>query len=389
MVPSAFVVLDALPLTPNGKLDRRRCRRPRSARASAARRRARRRKRSLCGLFAEVLRLERVGIDDDFFDARRPLAAGDAADRPHPRHAGRRAADPRPVRGADRRGAGRAGWPRRGGAPGPRWLRAPRRRRSRCRSRSGGCGSSTGSTARARPTTIPWPCGCTGALDVAALGGARRCGGAAREPAHGVPGHAGVPRQHIVDASGRAAATAGRAVTEADARQRRWRRRLARGFDLATRDAAARACCSRLRRTSTCCCCCSTTSPATAGRSRRCARDLGDAYAARCRGAPRSCRRCRCSTRTTRCGSMRLLGDESDPDSADRAPAGVLAEALAGLPDQLDAADRPAAAGGARAIAATPCRSPSARSCTAASLQLARERRRACSWCCRPALRRC
>ena len=69
MVPSAFVVLEALPLTANGKLDRR-CAAGAGpdAAASATGRRARRRRRLLCGLFAEVLGVERVGIDDNFFE---------------------------------------------------------------------------------------------------------------------------------------------------------------------------------------------------------------------------------------------------------------------------------------------------------------------------------
>jgi amino acid adenylation domain-containing protein len=70
MLPEAIVQLAALPLTVNGKVDRARLPEPARDRDSGAAYRAPRsaEEEILCGMFADVLRLASVGVDDDFFE---------------------------------------------------------------------------------------------------------------------------------------------------------------------------------------------------------------------------------------------------------------------------------------------------------------------------------
>jgi amino acid adenylation domain-containing protein len=69
MMPSAFVLLDALPITPNGKIDRRRLPAPggspESGRSLVAARNAT--EERLLAIWKELLGVERIGVEDDFF----------------------------------------------------------------------------------------------------------------------------------------------------------------------------------------------------------------------------------------------------------------------------------------------------------------------------------
>ncbi|BBC66399.1 hypothetical protein MMRN_32950 [Mycobacterium marinum] len=68
MVPAAVMVVEGLPLTANGKLDRRGLPAPQFSGAAVYRGPRDEREAVLAGLFAEVLGVTQVGIDDRFFD---------------------------------------------------------------------------------------------------------------------------------------------------------------------------------------------------------------------------------------------------------------------------------------------------------------------------------
>jgi hypothetical protein len=71
MIPSAFVWIDKLPLTRNGKIDRNALpavvREGNTGTAEAMRERTQSEK-AVCDIFSALLKVQRMGVDDDFFD---------------------------------------------------------------------------------------------------------------------------------------------------------------------------------------------------------------------------------------------------------------------------------------------------------------------------------
>ncbi|MGK0187418.1 MAG: amino acid adenylation domain-containing protein [Verrucomicrobiales bacterium] len=67
MVPAAIVVMDALPQTPNGKIDRKQLPMPEAATSTDYTEPTNELERRICEIWADVLRIPKVGIRDDFF----------------------------------------------------------------------------------------------------------------------------------------------------------------------------------------------------------------------------------------------------------------------------------------------------------------------------------
>ena len=180
-------------------------------------------------------------------------------------------------------------------------------------------------------------------------------GGAPREPAHGVPGHARRAAAAHRRGSRREASDWSRCPSPKTRWQRRWRLRLG-AVSISPRNCRCARICLRLRRTSRCFCCCSITLPADGWSSTSArAQPRRGVCGATCRSrpGPAAAASAVCGLHAVAaCGSRR----RERPRQPDRAPAGVLDRDARGTA-RSDRRCRPTArARRSRAIAATALR---------------------------------
>ena len=269
----------------------------------------------LCGLFAEVLGLERVGIDDNFFAlGGHSLLATRLISRIRATldvEIAIRSLFEAPTVAAlvQRLEGAQAGRPalRAVLRPDEVPLSYAQRRLwflDRLEGESEGHKSAT--------YTIPLAVRLVGALDRSALAAALGDIVARHESLRTIfPDVLGVPRQEVLAADAARPRLAVVEVSEADLEEA-----LAgaarRGFDLACEPPLRAQLFAlgpmRMARASTCCCWCCITLRPTGGRLRRCCATLGAAMGRAAGARRRSLRRCRCNMPTTRCGSTRCWG---------------------------------------------------------------------------------
>ncbi|MGW4690256.1 amino acid adenylation domain-containing protein, partial [Streptomyces sp. NPDC004244] len=339
LLPSAFVLLDALPLTPNGKLDRAALPAPEPGATAGGRAPRTPQEQILCELFAAVLGVPRVGVDEDFFELgghsllatrlvsrvratlgvelelrslfRTPTPAGLAAGLhgagsarqplvPRPRR------EPMPLSFAQRR----LWFLQQFGAPSATYH-------------------------------MPLALRLSGDLDRAALSGALADVVARHETLRTVfPHTAGVPHQRVLDAAGAAVPLAVRAVGEAEVPDL-LREAAVRGFDL-TSELPLRAELFALAPQEHVLLLVMHHIAGDGWSMGPLARDLATAYAARRDGGAPAWRPLPVTYGDYTLWQHEILGDEHDADSPFARQVAHWTEALTGLPDQLRLpADRP------------------------------------------------
>ena len=324
MVPATYVVLDALPLLPSGKVDRRALPEPTTERPELAVSLVAPRNEveaALAAIWAEVLGLDAIGVHDEFLDlGGDSLSASRIIARVTDQfeaHALRSALVGGLDRRPDGRGAGQGGPSRRAGAARcplslgrrPRFRDGPRTGTARCRSPSNACGFSISSSPADRPTTARSPSASRdGSFPARSPTRSPRSWPGTRRSAPPSPPATGFrcksstlrPRWRFPRSTSPTSRPKNGTLLSPGA----WpRRRRARSISPAMA-CSGRCCSGSARSTTRCCWSCITSRPTGGRRGSSWASWPSSTMPPTPRGPPGS-RRCRSSTRTTRCGSGR------------------------------------------------------------------------------------